>query len=232
MKFTAQLLCFCFIVLFLGCAQKQPKPNTRFDTYNTLKSHITAVQNKFRKSYKAANENEKKALIKAARDTVFKAIITDYFSFWNGTKWSFHGTTRTPGSGSIACGYFVTTVLEDAGFPIPRVKWAQVASETAIRAMTHHLKLLNNCSISVVEKYIKDAGPGLYVAGLDNHIGFIYNNGKKTGFVHSTYYWLDKGVMDQKLDSNNPLKKSNYRIIGKILDDKMMESWITGKKMG
>lgn len=71
----------------------------------------------------------------------------------------------------------------------------------------------------------------MYVVGLDNHTGFIFNDGEKTRFVHSNYYKADIGVMEQELDSNNPLKDSKYRVIGKILDDKMMEKWVLAMKM-
>jgi hypothetical protein len=49
--------------------------------------------------------------------------------YWLGTTWNFNGTTQVPGEGSIACGYFVTTLLRDAGVKLERVKLAQMASE-------------------------------------------------------------------------------------------------------
>jgi hypothetical protein len=39
------------------------------------------------------------------------------------------------------------------------------------------------------------------------------------------------GVMAKELDIHNPFKDSKYRVVGKILDDEMMKSWILGKKI-
>ncbi len=54
--------------------------------------------------------------------------------------------------------------------------------------------------------------------------------GEEIKFVHSNYYQRDIGVMSEELDSDNPLKDSNYRVIGKIIDDAMIENWILNLK--
>jgi hypothetical protein len=45
-------------------------------------------------------------------------------------------TSETPGRGEIACGYFVSTVLRDAGFGVERVRLAQQASERIVRTLS------------------------------------------------------------------------------------------------
>lgn len=204
---------------------------SRFDTYDSLKDFVKELQASVKTTYQSATETQKDSIVKAAHDTLLALIIMDYFGHWYGTAWEFHGTTKTPRKGAIACGYFVTTVLEDAGFNIPRVKWACVASEVMIKGMTKKVKHIINRPVSEVETYIQQAGKGLYVVGLDNHTGFIYNDGTVIRFVHSNYYLPQEGVMAQELDSHNPLKNSKYRVIGKILDNAMIKNWILSKRM-
>ncbi len=49
--------------------------------------------------------------------------------------WDFYGTTTTPREGKIACGYYVTTVLEQAGFHLQRVLLAQQASAYVVQTL-------------------------------------------------------------------------------------------------
>ena len=203
--------------------------------YNQLKEKIKTEQAAFQKKIKkAGTKGEEKLIIDAARKYILTNIGGSIFQYWYGTSWAFEGTTTEPGCGSVACGYFVTTVLRDAGFKLPRIKWAQAASETLIQNVTDkkNIKHYIGTDIVKVESAIKLWGEGLYIAGLDTHVGFILNLGDSIRFVHSNYYEPTKGVCAQQLNSNNPLKDSKYRVIGKILNDEMVLRWIEGKELG
>lgn len=129
-----QFVMIGFFILLSSCSL--PQPNSGFKSYEDLKLHTTNYQVSLQQEYKQANNLQKKKIISTAKDSILTLIINEYFNYWKGTAWSFNGTTKEPKKGKIACGYFVTTVLQDAGFDIQRVKWAQVASETMIKAMT------------------------------------------------------------------------------------------------
>lgn len=196
-----------YLTIFLlvtGISCKKAPSQSSFPTYDSLKKYISTSQQEIKEQYQSGNARQKDSLVKVTRKLIFNTIITDYFSFWYGTDWSFHGCTQKPGEGSIACGYFVSTVLEDAGFNIPRVKWAQMASEPVILKMTDSFKSFRSRPVKEVETYIKKSGEGLYIVGLDNHVGFIYYSGDTMRFVHSNYYEPSEGVMAQELDSHNP----------------------------
>jgi len=60
-------------------------------------------------------------------------MVNKIFPYWYGTPWDFNGTTKRPNEGKIACGYFVTTTIQQMGFPINRIKLAQCASEEMIK---------------------------------------------------------------------------------------------------
>jgi hypothetical protein len=223
-------LLFLFSIL-ICCGQPSDKElivPKRID-YSALKTQIKNTQKQFNKGYATADTNGKDSIRKAARQYVFETITSHLFGQWYGTPWAFYGHTKEPRQGEIACGYFVNTILSDAGFNIPGDDWAQLASETFIVKLTSDLKRSSNKPISETQKYVANRGDGLYLVGLDKHVGFIYVKGETVKFVHSNYYQREIGVMAEDLDTKNPLRDSKYRVLGKLLDDKMMENWITGK---
>lgn len=200
------------------------------NTYSILKSNTEQKRIYFESEYLKVNGKNK------MRDSVIIKVqkfllkdVNNFFQAWSGTQWDFNGTSKIPKQGKIACGYFVTTVLQDMGFKIPRIKWSQMASETMIKEMTTDIKRFHKAPMSDIINYITDKGEGLYVVGLDSHVGFIYFYNKKMSFVHSNYYYPKKGVMSEPLIGRNPLNDSKYRVIGKIFDNNMLIKWIEGK---
>ncbi|MFZ4797639.1 MAG: hypothetical protein ACOYMA_09105 [Bacteroidia bacterium] len=95
-------------------------------TYEELISSVHQKQMKLGVIYKKTHSIKRQdSIIEVAQFYLYKTIINEFFTQWYGTSWSFYGQTRIPKFGSIACGYFVTTILYDAGFDIPRVEWAK-----------------------------------------------------------------------------------------------------------
>ena len=170
-------------------------------------------------------------LLDSARTILFNAITEKLLPCWYGTPWDFNGMTRVPGQGTIACGYFVNTVLQDAGFVLPRIRWSQSAAEPLTLKLAPDAERFRDRTVSEVEAWLARQGDGLYKVGLDNHVGFITRRNGKSLFVHSNYYHREIGVMAEPLDGDNPFAHSRYRIIGKLLNDRMMESWLQGTSL-
>lgn len=200
---------------------------SHYENYLELNKEILLKKDSIHNVYNKGTLTEKDSVIDHTRKFLFDIITNDIFPYWYGTPWDFNGHSKIPKQGAIACGYFVTTVLLDAGFNVPRIKWAQSASEVFIKKLApNNLHRFSDKPISEIEKYLKNAGTGLYVVGLDSHVGFIVVKNDSIQFVHANYYEPDIGVMSQKIDSENPLKNSNYRIIGKLLTDEMVINWM------
>ena len=187
-------------------------------------------------SCKAAIQNNRQIqkplwqhLSKADKEKIFTAAVTEtIIPAWIGTPWDFNGTTETPQQGNIACGYFVTTVLRDAGLSISRVKLAQCASEQMITTLiqSKYISRFSNIAIEDFIIAIKTQGSGLYIVGLDNHTGFIYNDGKDIYFIHSTFIGT-RNVQKDNAATNPILKQSKYKVLGKISsDEKVLQRWI------
>ena len=96
-----------------------------------------------------------------------------------GHAWDFNGTAKGPGAGKIACGYFVATVLKDAGFQVDRYQLAQQPSQNILRSFLAK----ESCDLKVGVDYqafaseLEKREPGVYIVGLDTHVAFIVVSG-------------------------------------------------------
>jgi len=62
--------------------------------------------------------------------------------------------------------------------------------------------------------------------GLDNHTGFIYNDGNEVYFIHSTFIGT-RNVQKEIAATSRILEKSKYKVLGKIsADEKVLNRWI------
>lgn len=200
--------------------------------YTDLLARIENDRRSYQGSWMNADATCRQEILSQASGYLLRVIGEDLFDHWYGTPWDFNGTTRTPGQGAIACGYFVTTVLQDAGFRLPRAKWAQLAAEPMILNMTPVVERFHDRPIGDVEAWLATQGDGLYVVGLDNHVGFILRTNGMARFVHSSFYGAGKGVINEALDDDSPFSRSRYRVVGKLLDNAMVRKWIEGSEMG
>ncbi len=189
---------------------------------------IAAGKSELAAQYRTANQAAKKEVIEKAQAKFVADIDKEILPFWYGTDWDFYGTTEKPGEGKIACGYFVTTVLRDAGVRVNRVSLAQQASENIIKSLTSepHIQRFRNQSVEKFVEKIKQSGAGLYVVGLDFHVGFILQDNAETYFIHSTY--VEPGeVLREKAVESIVLASSKYRVVGKISgDNQFIVKWL------
>jgi len=200
------------------------------EAYFKLISSIETQQEKNRFDFINSSFEEKGKIVLKARGYLIDVLANEIFPYWYGTPWDFYGQTEVPGKGKIACGYFVTHTLSALGFNIPKKKWAQLASEVMMKKfIKNKLKRFSNVHISVIREYIKKSGEGIYLVGLDSHVGYIIYINDEIKFVHSNYYQPEIGVMSENIEGWNPLNDSKYRVIGKLFSDEMIINWLTQK---
>ena len=233
MRLILVLIVFC--LLLTSCvAQTRPQSveNTSVNLSNEdenysikLKSIQTERQNLAQEYRQSAH---KKTILEKARKIFIDSIYHDIFPAWYGTDWDFYGTTETPKEGKIACGYYVTTVLRDAGVKVQRVSLAQQASENIIKSLTTapFIKRFHNAKIENFVADVKNQGEGLYVVGLDVHVGFILHDGNEVWFIHSSYGEPSEVIKEKALESPI-LSSSKYRVLGKIsADNQFILKWL------
>lgn len=213
-------------------AVPDPSPNDAQD-YKDLVAKLEAERVALASRYNAASSAERAEVLAQARTVVTRSIYAEIFPSWYGTAWDFYGTTEVPQQGQIACGYFVSTVLRDAGWKVQRSRLAQQASENIILSLTTdpYIKRFRKVALSDFVSAVKNWGAGIYVVGLDIHTGFIVNTGGEVYFIHSSYVEPYK-VIREKATESKILAASNYRVMGKVTaDDVFLEKWLLKKEI-
>lgn len=168
----------------------------------------------------------KQKTIKQAGEMYAQYVAEVMIPYWIGTAWDFNGVSQNPGQGKIACGYLVTTVLQQSGYNLSRIKLAQCASETMINELTHLKENYSKLTMPEIENKIKAKGYGLSVIGLDNHTGFVFYNGKEIYFIHSSYVGTGK-VVKEKFSTNAIILYSKYKVIGYLSQNpKFIQKWL------
>ncbi|MFT3981271.1 MAG: hypothetical protein QM687_12420 [Ferruginibacter sp.] len=167
------------------------------------------VTQKLRSKYKRFAAKKQQDSLHAL---LYNSISNIMPGYWNGTPWDFNGTTQMPGEGSIACGYFITTVLEHTGYPLNRVRLAQQPSSVLIEATCKKIKRFG--SLKEAKTYIASLPDNsIGIAGLDFHTGFIIKNITGAYFFHSNYI-SRRGVMNEPLDASRAFAASKTFMIG------------------
>lgn len=172
---------------------------------------------------------EAKAL-PAARKALLAAFDAELFPAWEGTPWEFYGTSQTPGEGAIACGYYVSTLLRDAGFRIERVQLAQQASEKIVKTFAEEKDIqrfrraaLPDLLARVREKH----GEGLFIVGMDLHVGLLRVTGDRALLCHSAVLEPRHAVCHDAATS--PGMISQYHVVGPVLSDARVRDWLRGR---
>lgn len=167
-------------------ATKQKK---RKDYQNNLTalSHYRSTQYA---KYSSANTSGKKKILADIRSRLEQELTKNIFPAWDGTPWDFNGTSQTPGKGKIACGYFVSTCLVHLGYDVNRIKLAQQPSQRIIRTFMKKsaMDISSKRSLSNIKQQLVHSGNGIYIVGLDTHVGFFTVQDGTITFVHSSYY--------------------------------------------
>lgn len=225
------------ILLFVSACSSENRHQLAEDSlYSDLMEKTDAERLRKYENLKRNIINKRNYLFDAPNkevSTYLTHVLTDsLFHFWYDTDWDFNGTTQNPGDGSIACGYFVTTTLLHAGFDLPRAKLAQQAAGKIIQTLCkkESIKTFSNGNYKGLKAFLKKSEDGLYIIGLDNHVGFIHKKDTSIVMIHS-----DAGndmVCRERLDDCRPIVKSKFHMIGNFTGNGVvMEKWKNEKRV-
>ncbi len=209
-------------------AEARPAPDP--GTYSVLTADLSSHRARLGRDYRnARSEAERKAVLAQARK-LLEAALPHLMECWLGTPWDFNGMAEKPGHGKIACGYFVSTILRDAGFEVERVELAQQASQNILRTFLPEEDLVIRVGMRY-ERYLAEierAGPGVFLVGLDSHVAFLVVGEAGIRFIHSSGQrpWC---VVDESRREAVTLQRSRYRVSGNLTANPgVLEGWLLG----
>lgn len=228
---AGSLLIFNRLTIPAPKARKVPPPDA---TYEAAQAFIESDRVRLAQRLAAARtDQERKTVLDEAHRAFANGICDRLAPWWEGTPWDFNGITQTPGKGEIACGYYVSTLLKHAGLKIERVRLAQQASLHIIQSLIGKDELVkgHGVQLPVFIERLRTRGPGLYVVGLDNHTGFIWNDGNEVWFLHSTVAGKCC-VVNEQAAASTVLGNSKYRAAGYLSgNDALMIAWLNGQSL-
>lgn len=163
-----------------------------------------------------------------ARAVLDDALGDELIPAWIGTRYGFYGTSSRPRTGRIACGHFVRNVLHDAGLKVPRSLGAQASARIARTfAGRDNVRWTRGKSRRSVVSRVRADGDGLYVLGLDTHVGLLRVRGRRVDFCHATGRWPRTVVCEPA--NKSPSLKSHHHVVGPLLTDRVVEAWLLGQ---
>jgi hypothetical protein len=203
-KLTALFFCF----LLLGCSHDETFPGKlNYQDTEELQAEYTALLNRI-------HGTTRKTALEKIPAYLEKCLVDSVFEYWYGTPWNYYGTTTQPRNGNIACGYFVTTTLKQLGLNIKRTQLAQAASSVLINEVCDKpsIKVFTNGAYNECKKYIWHHPGRIFIAGLDNHVGYIVKQGEEMYFIHSR----PNRVAKEKCDEADLLTGSKFFMVGHV----------------
>lgn len=214
-------------------SKEESKPVPDPERYEILIKEIQRWRTDLARDYGQARNAEEKAAVEHDARLILELILPEMMRCWLGTPYDFNGTAEKPGEGKLACGYFVSTVLRDAGFRVNRYKLAQQPSQNILRTFLPS----ESCELRMGEEYdkyvdwVEKREPGIYLVGLDTHVGFIVNKADGLHFFHSSAAGK-VGVVNENREQAHALRNSNWRLLGGLtLEPGVIRMWLKGGKI-
>jgi hypothetical protein len=210
----------------------KPRPNP--EKYAVLAADLQRWRRDLAERHRAARSDEARAAVEQDARVVLGLVLPEMMRCWLGTPWDFNGTAEKPGAGAIACGYFVSTVLKDAGFRVDRYQLAKQPSENILRSFLSR----ESCTLSVGKNYdvfsteLGAESPGIHLVGLDTHVAFIVT-GVEGGFrfIHASGSrpWT---VVEESPDEAIVLQRSKWRMLGNLTAEAgLIRRWLRAEKI-
>ena len=200
------------------------------EAYTLAKETTTLQRKKLYQAWKTAPNLQSKT-IEQAKQYLYKALSEDIFYYWYGTVWDFNGTTEEPRKGKIACGYFVTTTLKHIGFDLPRYKLAQQPASIIIKTLCKPSSIKSFNSLSKLKTHLDKQSLGLYIVGLDTHVGYLFQADDGLYFIHASYSGK-RQVSKELWSKSQVLANSKLYMVGNLLDnDKLIKQWLQEQKI-
>jgi hypothetical protein len=208
----------------------QPDPTL----YGVMAAELNRWRGELAARHRAARNDTARKEVEHDARVLLECVLPEMMRCWLGTPWDYNGTASRPGDGAIACGYYVATVLKDAGFNVNRYQLAKQPSENILRSFLPQ----DSCKLSVGKDYddyaaeLDKAPHGIHLVGLDTHVAFVVKE-PQSGFrfIHSSGSkpWC---VVDESRDEALVLRRSNWRMLGNLTaDPDVIRRWLRGERI-
>ena len=196
--------------------------------YNQLKFSIKIKQQELQNRYNKANNSTKKEIEKEAQKYIYETLLNKIIPHWYGMSWDMAGYSIIPQDGYVGCSYFISNTLLHTGFKLNRYRIAQAYSKAIARSMqaSGDLVVLEGKSRQELIQFMKkNYSEGLFIIGLDSHVGYLLYRKDEVFIIHSSYY-VDAKIVIEKAKFS-PALDSNIFVIGELTTNtETIKKWL------
>jgi hypothetical protein len=219
-------------LLVLWLVQAAPPP------FDTVTATLAARRTELAARHRQAPAAQRPAIVAEARALLVRAIAGELFPAWLGTRWGLGPNSdasrpHQPGK-VVGCSYFVTAVLENAGLVLEsRARFAQAPAlwiERALLPAGGRVHRLGALDAEELRARVAALGDGLYLVGLDIHVGFLVVRGRDVRIVHASYA-APYTVVSEPITASEVIANSRargYFVSALFQDDRLVELWLRG----
>ena len=248
MKYLGKSSALLAAVLMLqtGWAGRRAAEHDSAAFERTLAEIEMARKNFQRRLNKASCRQEKDAVRAEARQYVVQAIVEKIIPAWLGVPWTMaviddglqpNATVPFEAGKGISCSWFLVSVLRNAGlrFVSPRAFAGSIAVhfQYALSPRDADLHRFFHVTPSRLAEKIASLGDGLYVIGLNCHIGFVHVAGDRVRILHSSYISPATVVIEPLIESPavSASQEAGYVVSPLFQDIRLIDYWLTGNKV-
>ena len=206
-----------FLFLSVGTSQAQNPP-----------SYSETIQVIAAKRAELVRQDANTEVVRAELISSMEMLV----QFWIGTRWALGAPqTTTPQQGKVNCGTFVGRILHDAGFVVNVKKLQRQPSQLIIKSFVggSRVRKFSGATMDRFLASVHKMGPGLFIIGLDFHVGFLLQTEEDLRFIHASFE--TETVVNEDAASAMPITSSGYRVVGKILSPANIRSWLRGERI-
>ncbi len=195
-------------------------------SYTEKRHELAAEKAELQKSYRAGSLG-----IDSLGRRYEQMLVNELIPYWYGVTWTFEGHTDHPDSSSVACGYFVSTTMKHLGFKLNRYRMAQQSALNELRSIVSNRNEIHSFvqGDSLIENIESTLGNGIYLVGLDCHVGYLLKRDDSLYFIHSNYLSPMMVVFEEAHLSEAFLNSNRYYIAPISNNNWLMKQWILGK---
>jgi hypothetical protein len=240
----------CALVVVCGCgesgsapdlpAEPQPTPERALERHDAAVARVAREREALAARYTQATTATEQAKIRAeARRLLEDAIIEDVFPAWLGMPWGMgsDSTATRPHEPNmkVGCSYFVTSVLLSVGVDLEnRFTFAQAPAIYIQRSLApdeHSLHTYFSIPSERLRDKIAALGEGLYIIGLDTHVGFVVVRDGEVRFIHASYTGNRVVTVELLVDAvaiaNS--RPKGYFVTPLFQDARLLDMWLRGQ---
>ena len=189
--------------------------------------------------WRAADRDGKRAVREEARAYVVRALTEEIFPAWMGVPWTMavirdglKPNARVPwekGRG-VSCSWFVVSTLRNAGlrFSSPSAFAGTIAVHLEHSVAPGQIVRKWDITPKELEEKLVAKGPGLWVIGLNCHIGFVHVTEERAFFIHSSYV-EPYAVVREPLATSEAIalsEEAGYVLAPLFRDDRLIDHWL------